>query len=677
MAPSIVEESYSFGSQPSTERRRSFALQSLDDAWSGISLVDLFIGASAKKVDSGCIEIAPGETIGMAIKAAIRTSITHFSEEHHGKFIGAGITKSVIQLCPDIASFLWRELDIIVMAFDVLEIAPVNSDLEPKDGEIFEFSVDEQADSAVRKAIMYFGPQNMPPPSIGFRNKVEVDIGGIIQLVQSLDDYSKTVSPETWKTVLHYASALKKKKVKIAFFSATPQGGGVALMRHALIRYFRLLGIQAQWFIPKPSPAVFRITKTNHNILQGVAAPDARFTAEKQEKYTEWITCNARRYWLSRGGPLAEGGADVVVIDDPQMPGLIPLIKQTRPDVKIIYRSHIEIRSDLATEPGSPQEEVWRFLWERIKLADVFISHPVNGFVPKDVPANMVALMPAATDWLDGLNKTMRDWDLRYYHHKFRIQCHELGMPNLSYPARNYIAQIARFDPSKGIPTVLESYRKLRRLYAEKMPDASTPQLLICGHGAIDDPDSSIIFDKTVQHIDREEFDDIREDIVVMRVGPSDQLLNALLSTAKIVLQLSSREGFEVKVSEALHKGKPVIATRAGGIPLQVQDGKNGFLVKVGDSDAVAEKAFMLLNEERKWKEMSEYAKRSVSDEVGTVGNALCWMYLAQKLAGGETVKGYERWVADMAREEAGVPWKEGETRLPRGGLQVSQGHRA
>jgi hypothetical protein len=137
------------------------------------------------------------------------------------------------------------------MVFDVLETAPANisleNDHEPGDGEIFEFGVDEQADSAVRKAIMYFGPQNMPPPSIGFRNKVEVDTGGIIQLVQSLDDYSKTVSPETWKTVLHYAGALKKKKVKIAFFSATPQGGGVALMRHALIRYFKLLGIHAQW----------------------------------------------------------------------------------------------------------------------------------------------------------------------------------------------------------------------------------------------------------------------------------------------------------------------------------------------------------------------------------------------------------------------------------------------
>lgn len=240
----------------------------------------------------------------------------------------------------------------------------------------------------------------------------------------------------------------------------------------------------------------------------------------------------------------------------------------------------------------------------------------------------------------------------------------------LKYPARQYIAQIARFDPSKGIPAVLESYRKLRQLYAENLPDADPPQLLICGHGAIDDPDASIIFDRTVHHMDSKRFDLIREDIVVMRLGPSDQLLDALLSAAKIILQLSSREGFEVKVSEALHKGKPVIATRAGGIPLQVQDGKNGYLVEVGDVSAVAEKAFLLLNDEKRWRSMSEYARRSVSDEVCTVGNALCWMYLAHKLASGECIRGQEQWVADMAREEAGIPWKADETRLPRAGLQ-------
>ena len=60
--------------------------------------------------------------------------------------------------------------------------------------------------------------------------------------------------------------------------------------------------------------------------------------------------------------------------DDPQMPGLIPLIRRVRPEIPVIYRSHIEIRSDLVHVPGSPQEEVWKYLWNNIKLADLFIS---------------------------------------------------------------------------------------------------------------------------------------------------------------------------------------------------------------------------------------------------------------------------------------------------------------
>jgi hypothetical protein len=60
--------------------------------------------------------------------------------------------------------------------------------------------------------------------------------------------------------------------------------------------------------------------------------------------------------------------------DDPQMPGLIPLIRKVRPEVPIVYRSHIEIRSDLVHRKGSPQEEVWKYLWNNIQHTDLFIS---------------------------------------------------------------------------------------------------------------------------------------------------------------------------------------------------------------------------------------------------------------------------------------------------------------
>jgi hypothetical protein len=70
-------------------------------------------------------------------------------------------------------------------------------------------------------------------------------------------------------------------------------------------------------YVPKPKPGVFRITKTIHNILQGVAKPDVRISAEEKQILVDWIADNAKRYWLSSGGPLrpvAEGGADVIMV---------------------------------------------------------------------------------------------------------------------------------------------------------------------------------------------------------------------------------------------------------------------------------------------------------------------------------------------------------------------------
>jgi alpha,alpha-trehalose phosphorylase (configuration-retaining) len=150
-------------------------------------------------------------------------------------------------------------------------------------------------------------------------------------------DHQKTVSEVTWKAVNHFAQVLKQKKTKIAFFSATPQGGGVALMRHALVRFSKILGVDLTWYgkyrevrpyevvlhadlanqVPKPRPGVFRSTKNMHNILQGVAKPEQRLSDEEKETIRGWITDNAKRYWLSEDGPLRpveEGGADIVVV---------------------------------------------------------------------------------------------------------------------------------------------------------------------------------------------------------------------------------------------------------------------------------------------------------------------------------------------------------------------------
>ncbi|KAH9063830.1 trehalose synthase [Lactarius deliciosus] len=647
------------------------------------------------------------------IESHIISALRKFSSEHLCKFLGAGVTLSLLREAPNLCTRLWLELDIVPIVFNIKpyhtdsatrtnikhRIGSATGSFAPSGAETptvyvdhsvlgqtgqtltpggvqqklpIPRTIDEQADSAARKAIMHFGPGNNPRLSIGPRNQVTVDAAGKIHLIDDLDAYRNSVGEGTWNAVVQLADELREKKVKIGFFSSTPQGGGVALMRHALIRFLTLLDVDAAWYVPNPSPSVFRTTKNNHNILQGVSAPTLRLTQEQKDNFDSWILKNGLR-WTAEGGPLAPGGVDVAFIDDPQMPGLIPLIRKVRPEVPIVYRSHIEIRSDLVHKEGSPQEEVWKYLWNNIQHADLFISHPVNKFVPSDVPVEKLCLLGAATDWLDGLNKDLEPWDSQYYMGEFRSLCAKEKMTELAWPARDYVVQVARFDPSKGIPNVVDSYAKFRELLKAKgkLDEDDIPQLLVCGHGAVDDPDASIIYDQVIKLIHSEAYRHLAKDIIVARIPPSDQLLNALMANSKIALQLSTREGFEVKVSEALHAGIPVIASRTGGIPLQIQHGKSGYLCDVGDNDAVAGHLYDLYTDEKLYEAVSSFARKNVSDEVGTVGNAAAWLYLAVMYSRGEKIKPHGQWINDLLRKETGQLYKDGEPRLPRGGLDV------
>ncbi|KAH0497668.1 hypothetical protein TgHK011_004957 [Trichoderma gracile] len=654
-------------------RRRSQAEKVVQaEGCFGLALTPIFVGISA--VLSGYKTYL----VSLAIRDA--TYLIDFTiqtvtapegsngQDYLAEYIIKSIRGSLKATSPSLCSRLWLELDIVPIA--------IQQPHEHTERIALWLSkrVDEQADSMARKCIMNFGPSLAPLLQVAWRGIVEVDASFQAPLI-SLEDYKTTCSFASWETVMHYAKTLRKHKTKIAFFSSTPQGGGVALMRHALVRFSRVMGVDLRWYVPKPHPGVFRVTKNIHNTLQGVSPRGLFISEEEKNSILEWITDNGNRYWFSEGGPLCrpeKGGADIVIIDDPQMPCLIPLIKKLTPSRPVFYRSHIQIRADLIKDPSSPQADVWDFLWQNIKHADLFISHPMPSFVPHNVPREKVLYMPATTDWLDGLNKPMEIWDTGYYGHLYNIKCRSERMTELQWPRRKYIIQVSRFDPAKGLPTVIDAYACFRE-QLQKHGGISAPQLVICGNASVDDPDGTTIYDQVMTQLETH-YPHLLADVSVMRLDPCDQLLNCLMANAHVVLQLSTYEGFEVKVSEALHAGRPVIASFAGGIPLQVKDNINGFLVQPGDSRAVAGHLMELFTDTKLHERMSQAAKTGVSDEVGTVGNALSWYYLTSKWAQkGPKLEllGNEQWVNDMARNEAGQPYTEGENRLSRNFTQL------
>jgi trehalose synthase len=63
-------------------------------------------------------------------------------------------------------------------------------------------------------------------------------------------------------------------------------------------------------------------------------------------------------------------------------------------------------------------------------------------------------------------------------------------------------------------------------------------------------------------------------------------MVNALQRRADVVAQTSLAEGFGLTVSEAMWKGRPVVASRVGGIQDQIEDGRTGHLVAPDDLEA-------------------------------------------------------------------------------------------
>lgn len=76
------------------------------------------------------------------------------------------------------------------------------------------------------------------------------------------------------------------------------------------------------------------------------------------------------------------------------------------------------------------------------------------------------------------------------------------------------------------------------------------------------------------------------------------------LSVADLLLLPSETESFGLAALEAMACETPVIATRTGGLPEVVRDGETGYLVEVGDTRTMAERAVEILSNEKMRREM-------------------------------------------------------------------------
>jgi len=342
-----------------------------------------------------------------------------------------------------------------------------------------------------------------------------------------LEDYREVVPKGTIDFLKRLAEQVKGRK--ILHINSTKLGGGVAEMLRSDVLLLQDIGIEAEWQIISGTEEFFNVTKSFHNALQG---QDQHLSQQMFEAYLEVNRENARRLSFD---------AHYVVIHDPQPAALI---ESRLTQGKWVWRCHIDI--------SRPQWKVWSFLKQFVVNYDATVFS-LPRFAQR-LPIPQFLIYPS----IDPLSDKNRDLSTQEY---------AQILSRLNVPTdKPMLLQVSRFDRFKDPLGVIQSYRLVKKHH--------DVQLVLAGGGATDDPEGETVLSE-IREAARDD-----PDIHILLLPPDANLeINALQRAATIVLQKSLREGFGLTVAEAMWKGKPVIGSSAGGIPVQLVYGVTGFTV--------------------------------------------------------------------------------------------------
>jgi len=405
--------------------------------------------------------------------------------------------------------------------------------------------------------------------------------------------------------------------------NSTAQGGGVAEMLRSLIGYTCGGGSDARWVTITGDSEFFRITKRLHNRLHGHDGDGGPLGEAERAAFERCCNDNAE-LMAERIRP-----SDVVLLHDPQTAGMIPRLLST--GVPVIWRSHVGI-----DPPNDLAREAWRFLIPYVECADAFVFSYQLYFWEGLDPAKLTVIAPSIDAFspknhamaFTGVTAVLRAAGLAADHQhssravferldgtigrvQSRAKLVEERQLRLDVPL---LAQISRWDRLKDPLGVLTAF-------VEHVRSDEEPHLLLAGPdvtAVADDPEGQEVFTEVEaawsqlpRRVRR------RVHLALLPMADVDEnavIVNALQRRADVVAQKSLAEGFGLTVSEAMWKGRPVVASEIGGIREQIEDGRTGFLVDPVDLRSFGERVSELLSDPHGAERMGAAAQTRVRE---------------------------------------------------------------
>ncbi len=383
--------------------------------------------------------------------------------------------------------------------------------------------------------------------------------------MRELESYREIVGDAVLAEI--YQSVRRLYGKKLLEVNSTYVGGGVAEMLNSFVYLMNDIGIETDWAILHGNPEFFAVTRKIHDGLQG--------------RNVELTEENKRIYHSTNEdfSVFTHIDHDAVIIHDPQPLPMIKFYKKRQP---WIWRCHIDL--------SHPNQDVWGHLKRYIiRYDELILSH--EAFRRSEVPIRQRVIQPCI-DPLSPKNMDMRDDAADDVLQKF-------GVP-LDKPL---VTQISRFDLWKDPEGVVDVYEMVR--------SKVDCRLVLCGSFATDDPDGVMMYEyvkRRAEHL-------IARGDVILLTANNDLLVNALQRRSAVIVQKSLKEGFGLTVTEALWKETPVVASKVGGIPLQITDGVNGYLIEPTDNEGYAERIVHILRNPDVAHKISRNGKRVVLEK--------------------------------------------------------------